>query len=61
MLAVTAAAPALVPSETAVAQSASGNADSDLNTARNELHVNAQRLAQVRVPMSAEPAFRFRA
>jgi hypothetical protein len=61
MLAVTAAVPALAPLETAVAQSAPPGADSDLNAARNELRSNAQKLAQVRVPLGTQPAFRFKA
>jgi hypothetical protein len=40
---------------------ASPNADADLNAARALMRSDAQRLAQVRLPMSTEPAFRFRA
>jgi hypothetical protein len=36
-------------------------ADEELRSARADLRANAQRIAQVKLPMSAEPAFRFKA
>jgi hypothetical protein len=37
------------------------SADEDLRSARADLRSNALRIAQVKLPMSAEPAFRFKA
>jgi hypothetical protein len=65
VFAATAAAPALVPVDAAAApappQGAPAGAEADLNTAREMMRSDARRLAQVHVPMSTEPAFRFKA
>jgi len=37
------------------------NADEDLRSARADLRSNAQRIAQVKLPMAAEPPFHFKA
>ena len=41
--------------------SAQPSSDDDLRSARADLRSNAVRIAQVKLPMSTEPAFRFRA
>ena len=64
MFAAAAAVPVLVPGEIAASQvspQTAPAADAELRAARETLRSNAQRLAQVRVPMNVEPAFRFKA
>jgi len=64
ILAATAAVPALVLNES-VAQTPppapSSSPDAELDTARALMRANAQKLAQVKLPMAVEPAFKFRA
>jgi hypothetical protein len=55
------AAAAVTATVDAVPQAAAPSADEDLRSARAGLRANAQRIAQVKLPMSAEPAFRFKA
>ena len=56
------AVPAQAPTAPARAQPAKGAAaDADLQAAREELKSATQRIAQVKLPRSVEPAFRFRA
>ena len=45
----------------APAPSTRTSADAELQSARNELQDNAQRIAGVKLPRSTEPAFHFRA
>jgi hypothetical protein len=57
---LTAAAAATATVE-ALPQTPAPAADEELRSARADLRANALRIAQVKLPMSAEPAFRFKA